>query len=224
MNICPTQAISWKGNKFILPKNEIAEKDSQQKNKKATVLKYISAVLMVLVLLSALFCYNIDVFNQTPNLPDIGFEIGDSCNDMSIKVFDENGENGQTVIPAKTGKITIINFWGTWCGPCVKELPYFEKIATEYKDKVLVVAVHSVMDYEKAAKYVDEHFPDSDIVFAKDEAGANGDTINGAFYASLGGKGTYPYTVILDENGVIKFIEFKAVDYKLLKEHVEELI
>lgn len=31
----------------------------------------------------------------------------------------------------------IFNFWATWCGPCVAELPYFERIAHEYKDQKL---------------------------------------------------------------------------------------
>ena len=42
----------------------------------------------------------------------------------------------------------IINFWATWCGPCVKELPYFEQLQAQYAgDKVQVVLVS--LDFEK---------------------------------------------------------------------------
>ena len=38
----------------------------------------------------------------------------------------------------------VVNFWATWCAPCVKELPYFEQLNTSYKDqpvKVLLVSL-----------------------------------------------------------------------------------
>ncbi len=38
-------------------------------------------------------------------------------------------------------KIKVINFWATWCGPCVKELPYFEAINKEMGDSVEVILV-----------------------------------------------------------------------------------
>lgn len=36
----------------------------------------------------------------------------------------------QRLINQKDGSIQVINFWATWCGPCVKELPFFEKLNT----------------------------------------------------------------------------------------------
>lgn len=42
-------------------------------------------------------------------------------------------------------KIHVVNFWATWCAPCVKELPYFEALHHKYKDRVEVILVN--LDY-----------------------------------------------------------------------------
>jgi thiol-disulfide isomerase/thioredoxin len=46
----------------------------------------------------------------------------------------------------KTGKDStyIVNFWATWCAPCIKELPHFEKLAAEHKTEKLTVLLVSV--------------------------------------------------------------------------------
>lgn len=44
----------------------------------------------------------------------------------------------------------VINFWATWCAPCIKELPYFEQLHTENpKVKVILVSLDSRKDLEK---------------------------------------------------------------------------
>jgi len=42
------------------------------------------------------------------------------------------------------GKIRVINFWATWCAPCVKELPYFEEAARTYAEKGVEVILVSL--------------------------------------------------------------------------------
>lgn len=42
------------------------------------------------------------------------------------------------------GEVLIVNFWATWCGPCVKELPYFEEVGREYADKGVKVLLVSL--------------------------------------------------------------------------------
>ncbi len=44
----------------------------------------------------------------------------------------------------KDGKTYVVNFWATWCKPCVKELPYFEELNKEYKEKGVEVLLVSL--------------------------------------------------------------------------------
>lgn len=46
------------------------------------------------------------------------------------------------------GKTYVVNFWATWCGPCVKELPAFEKLKKEYENKNVEVLLVS-LDFPK---------------------------------------------------------------------------
>lgn len=44
----------------------------------------------------------------------------------------------------KDDKIYVLNFWATWCKPCIKELPAFEQLNAEYKDKNVEVVLVSL--------------------------------------------------------------------------------
>ena len=50
----------------------------------------------------------------------------------------------EAYINQKNDKIKVINFWATWCRPCMEELPYFEKIHKQYQDKNIEVLLVSL--------------------------------------------------------------------------------
>lgn len=147
-----------------------------------------------------------------------GSEIGDLCPSFEAEVFDESGSLSTTIDPTKNiGKLTVINFWGTWCGPCKSELPDFDRVATEYGDQVTIFAVHSSYNFKDASEYVLENFKDSDIIFLKDVIiNPNDQYSDDMFYALLGGADYYPYTVILDEEGVIRGVHVGMLSYDQL--------
>ena len=45
--------------------------------------------------------------------------------------------------------VTLINFWATYCGPCISEMPELQKISEEYDGKVQVVGVITDVDFTK---------------------------------------------------------------------------
>ena len=227
--VCPTKAILWKGPKLQLISNEMItsphtmdsskDTDSVRTKRIRLITRSISVVLLLGLLIGAIAYY----WNQKPAfvVPEVGYEVGDSCSSYELTVLDKTGILDKTFDPTKTGKITIINFWGTWCTPCVNELPYFDQIASEYKENVTVVAIHSSMSSETAPGYILNHYPDSNMIFAKDDS-LDADGLVGKYYSALGGRGTYPYTIIIDENGVIVEVFVKALHYEDLKRVVDE--
>ena len=53
----------------------------------------------------------------------------------------------KSVIESPGEEIRVINFWATWCGPCIKEMPLFEKLNAERKDvKVTLVSMDMDLD------------------------------------------------------------------------------
>jgi len=74
---------------------------------------------------------------------------GGSCDQRGVGTFDfvlKNEFNKPVNLAEFKGKVVIVNFWATWCGPCKTEIPDFVKLYAEYKDKGLVILGISVDD------------------------------------------------------------------------------
>ncbi len=154
---------------------------------------------------------------EAPTEPPVEIEYGNQVGDHA-RPMDLVSYSGEIVNITQTrGKVTVINFWGTWCPYCLYELPDFDRVASEYQDSVSIIAIHSSGDTEGAA-YVDENFPDTKIIFTNDPS--NTDT----YYWQLGGEGYYPMTVILDEDGVIAYTHVGAMSYAALTAKINEIL
>ncbi len=127
-----------------------------------------------------------------------GNSVGDICYDFTLKGY--NGVDKVTLYDFR-GRVTVVNFWGTWCGPCVKELPDFEAVRSKHPD-VAVIAIHSVYMSETAQQFLNEKkWNEWGVIFAQD----TGTKQKSDVFTLLGGKtNAYPRTLVLDADGVIR--------------------
>jgi cytochrome c biogenesis protein CcmG, thiol:disulfide interchange protein DsbE len=96
------------------------------------------------------------------------------------------------------GKIVILNFWATWCAPCIKEFPQLLKIAKDHKDKIILFAVSSDVNDELIHAFLaKQQFPKdaANIIVARDTQDITGKLFH-----------TYkiPETFVIDRGGSIR--------------------
>ncbi len=81
------------------------------------------------------------------------FSCSSNISNDSIEVVDFDGLFSK--IDLSTNNTYVINFWATWCAPCVKELPYFEAANNEFNDKnteVILVSLDFPSQIENKVK------------------------------------------------------------------------
>lgn len=188
------------------------------KRTKASLWAEIAAwVLAAIVLAGTLLYFN--VFKKQEETRVYG--VGESCPQFEASLYRTKADPEGGVFSPKNakGKVMVLNFWYTTCGPCLKELPDFNNAQTIYGDKIKIVALHTCLADENVDKqaFLDENFSDYVISFAQD-------TESFHLYDSLGGKGSFPMTVIADGDGVIRFTKQGSITYAELQTEIEKLV
>ena len=98
------------------------------------------------------------------------------------------------------GKVLVINFWATWCPPCLEEIPHFINLQDKYGHQglqFLGIALEGVDEVTSFANKIGINYP---LLVGEQEV----IKLAGKFGNQIGG---LPYTVILDKNGLINFIK-----------------
>jgi thiol-disulfide isomerase/thioredoxin len=123
---------------------------------------------------------------------------------------------------ARKDQIQIINFWATWCAPCVRELPLFEKLTSEGRKDVKITLVSMDLDLdpnpEKVYRFVSRKNVQSEVLLL-DEQDPNS-WIN---KIDRQWSGALPATIIINQKtGARKFIG-KQLHEGDLEKYLKEL-
>lgn len=140
-----------------------------------------------------------------------GSEPGMLCPDFSAPYYQP--KEGSFTLSEARGRVVVINFWATWCGPCCEEMPVFDQLQKAYPG-IVVIAIHSALITDDVQKYLDQQ--NRDLSFAQDETGS--------IIASLGGSLMLPQTVIVDPYGRIVYNAVGSVSYENLESIVQHAI
>ncbi|MCB0442848.1 MAG: redoxin domain-containing protein [Flavobacterium sp.] len=136
-------------------------------------MKLLSLILFVLMFQSCL-----DKKSETTSEVAMKENIQTNEDDFnSKKVVSLNfDELEQRYLQKNNDSIYIINFWATWCKPCIKELPAFEKLASDYSDKKVKLLLVSLDFPDKLESQVIPFIKKNNIqseVVLLDDADAN---------------------------------------------------
>lgn len=102
------------------------------------------------------------------------------------------------------GKVVVVNFWATWCPPCVEELPSLENAWQRYRQQGLVVLAVSGEESDVVTSFL-ERLP-SDITFP---VLIDGDMKSGNRWQIRG----LPTTVVVDRSGVVHWRAEGQLDF-----------
>lgn len=149
---------------------------------------------------------------------ELATNTGSNFND-ELLIVDFNGL--KPYLNKNDNKTYVINFWATWCAPCVKELPYFEELRNTYKEKnveVILVSLDFPRKYETTLKPFIKDKNLKSKVIAFDDVDQN--TWIPAIDESW--SGAIPATIIYNKNNR-KFYE-QSFTYEELEQELKQFI
>jgi thiol-disulfide isomerase/thioredoxin len=119
----------------------------------------------------------------------------------ALELPDLGGETRN--LAALRGQVVLINFWATWCPPCLEEMPSIQRLAERMRGRPFAVAAVNVAEPERrvahSVKQMGLGFP----VLLDAE---------GAVFRAWGGKGL-PTSVLIDRSGALRYVGLGPLEW-----------
>jgi cytochrome c biogenesis protein CcmG, thiol:disulfide interchange protein DsbE len=130
------------------------------------------------------------------SIPDM---VGKPAPDFTIQ-----DSNTRVSLRDLRGKVVVLNFWATWCPPCVEEMPSLIEMQKKMKDRVTVLAVSTDDSDREYRKFIEERGLAPTLLTVRDDAKRSN-----ALYGTF----RFPETYVIDANGVLRRKFIGPVDW-----------
>ena len=141
-------------------------------------------------------------------------KVGDAVPSFEASTLDGTGIVNSADL---AGKVVFVDFWASWCTPCLKSLPEFEKLQTSFsgRDDVVVLAINLDENPKDANKFLNKINVSYQIL--ADHKGKIPESF---------GVNTMPSSYIIDKEGVIRYVHrgYKTGDVDKIKSEIEQLL
>lgn len=138
-----------------------------------------------------------------------GARVGERASDFQL----ENLDGQSTSLSDLRGKPVLVNFWATWCPPCVSEMPYLQQLYEEQSGKGLaVLTINAGESHSKVTKFLQTHNLSLPVLLDSSNNVAQKYNITGI-----------PTTFFIDKDGIIQekiigaFPSKEAIEKTLIK-------
>ena len=111
------------------------------------------------------------------------------------------------------GKVLLLNFWATWCAPCVEEMPMLSDLQNQYADRDFQILGIAVDDPKKAADFAAELASEYPVL-----VGPADTVMVGRQYGNRAGM--LPYSILVDQQGIVQWAHLGALEFEELEKQI----
>jgi thiol-disulfide isomerase/thioredoxin len=160
------------------------------------------------LLVAALMTAAAPAFAQTDDKPapkapakEAKLAVGDAAPALSVAQW----LKGAPVTSFEKNKVYVVEFWATWCGPCIASMPHLSALQKEFKDSVTIIGVSSLDERGNTLKASQQMVADKGDVMGYTVAWDNERATSDAFMKAAG-RGGIPCSFVIDKQGKIAYI------------------